>query len=75
VISLLDRNWRYDTPIDNEIAYATIGSGGKRFPAHSVATMEWMRIAARPWRIEENLVLVSGVEERVERWERIATLW
>jgi hypothetical protein len=37
--------------------------------------MEWMRIAARPWRIEENLVLVSGVEERVERWESIATLW
>jgi hypothetical protein len=37
--------------------------------------MEWMRIAARPWRIEESFVVVPGDEERVERWERIATEW
>lgn len=47
VMSLLERSWRYETPIERVMEYGTIGKGG-RLSAHSDATIEWMRTAARP---------------------------
>jgi len=54
-MSLLERSWRYETPIERVIEYGTIGRGG-RSSAHSDATMEWMRTAANPCLTDESLL-------------------
>ena len=60
VMSLLERSCRYETPIESVIEYGTTGSGG-RLSAHSDATIEWMRTAARPCLTDESLPSILSV--------------